>query len=127
MLKEILEAKKVSIKTLKDSKSLMGKWKVGGKYIRGFADFKNGRSKELGLFELVDYDASIKFEDEEDTFYDVTIHLKDLENGKIIKLNQDDRYGYYALLTNARKGNIQDTYDEAKFVVDELGKFIKKL
>jgi len=127
MLKEIVESKKVSIKDLKKDKRMMDKWKIGGKYVKGFADFKRGRGVELGLFEMVDYETNVKFEDEDGVVYDVVVHLKDLSNNKVLKINQDDRYGYYALLTKARKENIQDTYEQAKFIVDKLGTFIKKL
>jgi len=130
MLREIiipLNEKKISFKALKDSGSLMSKWKLKSKYLKGFAEFKNGRGSSLEIFELIDYDASIKYEDDEDTFYDVVLHMKNLDTGKIIKIDQDDRYGYYPSLTKKRKENIEDLYYSAKETVDALEVFIKKI
>ncbi len=123
--KEMVRKEKPPFKELK--KSIMPKWKLGSKYIEGFKDFKSGRSKNLSIYELVDYDASIIYEDGEDTIYKVTLTLKDINTKKYLKIDQDDRYGKYALLDKSRKANIVDTYEEAKSTVEVLEKIFKHI
>jgi hypothetical protein len=123
------ESKSISFKELKKKKDLMNKWKIGAKYIKGFKDFKNGRSRNLTIYELVDYKPSVRYEDPDDGSidYDLQLTLKDINSNKKIEIDQDDRYGNYALLDNSRKANIIDTYEEAKATVSALESIFKHI
>jgi hypothetical protein len=123
----IKESSIPTFKELKKDKQLMTKWTLGKKYIYGFADFLNGMSSEVKAFELIDYKTLIKFEDEDGIVYDITLILKDLDTGKTIDIDNDDRYGKYALLDKKRISNIQDKYEEAENIVNILGAFIEKM
>lgn len=117
----------MDFKTLKKNKDIMAKWKLGSKYIYGFADLKNGRGSDVTIYELVHYTASIKWEDAEDTHYEVKLILENIETKSQIIIDQDDRYGYYALLDTKRKDNIQNTYDEAIALANKLEKILDKI
>ncbi len=122
---ELNKNKLISLEQLKKEKHIMEKWKLGCKYVQGFADFKNGRGNSLEIFEMIDYTPSVKYRDQAGIWYDCIIHLKNLITNQEITIDQDDRFGYFTLLDKNRRENIENSYYELKEKTDKLGKFIE--
>jgi hypothetical protein len=106
---------------------MMGKWKLNSLYINGYADFLNGRTNEIEIYKLIDYNVSIKYDSEieEDIIYDIQLTLINIKTTEEIIIDQDDRYGKYPLLNKKRKKDIENKLYEYQYIVEKLDNIVK--
>lgn len=93
---------------------MMKKWKIGSLYIKGFADFKNGKDVDgMSVWRLIVITDPMN-PDQKYPMNQYHVTLENIANKSKIEICQDDRYGDYALLDQKRLQNIAETFSTIK-------------